>query len=121
MSYGDSYDDRGMIKWSGFYLSEHTDLMNKDVKNRLVSPSQKPQMEIDEINRVMEEAKLKDKSVCIQIEARDLNGNYFPDVIGKINGFDELGIYVAETKIGYDEIRHVSLYNHIKWQSTNEF
>ena len=94
MSYGDSYDDRGMVKWAGFYLSEHTDLMNKDDKKRLTSPSQKPQMELDEINKIMEEARQKDKSVCIQMEARDLNGNYFPDVIGKIKGFDELGIYI---------------------------
>ena len=110
-----------MVKWAGFYLSEHTDLMNKDDKNRRISPSQKPQMELDEINRIMEEARLKDKSVCIQIEARDLNGNYYPDVIGKIKGFDELGIYIEETKIGYDEIRHVSLYSHTKWQATNKF
>lgn len=121
MSYGDSYDDRGMVKWAGFYLSEHTDLMNKDDKKRLTSPSQKPQMELDEINKIMEEARMKDKSVCIQMEARDLNGNYFPDVIGKIKGFDELGIYIEETKIGYDEIRHVCLYSHTKWQSSKEF
>lgn len=121
MSYGDSYDDRGMVKWAGFYLSEHTDLMNKDDKKRLTSPSQKPQMELGEINKIMEEARLKDKSVCIQMEARDLNGNYYPDIIGKIKGFDELGIYMEETKIGYDEIRNVCLYSHIKWQSSKEF
>lgn len=119
MSYGDSYDDRGMVKWAGFYLSEHTDLMNKDDKKRLTSPSQKPQMELDEINKIMEEARLKDKSVCIQMEARDLNGNYFPDVIGKIKGFDELGIYIEETKIGYYEIRNVNFIYQKKWNSTN--
>ena len=55
------------------------------------------------------------------MEARDLNGNYYPDIIGKIKGFDELGIYIEETKIGYDEIRNVCLYSHIKWQSSKEF
>lgn len=51
-------------------------------------------MGLDEVNRIIEEARLKDKSVCIQMEARDLNGNSYPDVTGKVKGSDELGIYI---------------------------
>ncbi|KAF3375824.1 hypothetical protein BXA52_16365, partial [Enterococcus faecium] len=42
-------------------------------------------------------------------------GYYPEDIIGKILGSDELGIYVGKDKIHYDEIRHIEFYQDNKW------
>ena len=121
MSYGESYQDRGMVKWAGFYLSEHTDTLNDQMTREKNCPQQKMQMDIDEIGTILSEAQRRNKEITIQIEERDSNGYYKPDTVGVIKGFDELGIFVGNTKIGYDEIRHVAFSNDLKWSDTKQF
>lgn len=121
MSYGESYQDRGMVKWAGFYLSEHTDTLNDQITREENCPQQKMQMDIDEIGTILSEAQRRNKEIAIQIEERDSNGYYKPDTVGVIKGFDELGIFVGNTKIGYDEIRHVAFSNDLKWSDTKQF
>lgn len=121
MSYGESYQDRGMVKWAGFYLSEHTDTLNDQMTREKNCPQQKMQMDIDEIGTILSESQRRNKEIAIQIEERDSNGYYKPDTVGVIKGFDELGIFVGNTKIGYDEIRHVAFSNDLKWSDTKQF
>lgn len=121
MSYGESYQDRGMVKWAGFYLSEHTDTLNDQMTREKNCPQQKMQMDIDEIGTILSETQRRNKEITIQIEERDSNGYYKPDTVGVIKGFDELGIFVGNTKIGYDEIRHVAFSNDLKWSDTKQF
>ncbi|EAH0053116.1 hypothetical protein HXC98_15090 [Listeria monocytogenes] len=121
MSYGESYQDRGMVKWAGFYLSEHTDTLNDQMTREKNCPQQKMQMDIDEIGTILSEAQRRNKEIAIQIEERDSNGYYKPDTVGVIKGFDELGIFVGNTKIGYDEIRHVAFSNDLKWSDMKQF
>ena len=121
MSYGESYQDRGMVKWAGFYLSEHTDTLNDQMTREKNCPQQKMQMDIDEIGTILSETQRRNKEIAIQIEERDSNGYYKPDTVGVIKGFDELGIFVGNTKIGYDEIRHVAFSNDLKWSDTKQF
>ena len=121
MSYGESYQDRGMVKWAGFYLSEHTDTLNDQMTREKNCPQQKMQMDIDEIGTILSETQRRNKEITIQIEERDSNGYYKPDTVGLIKGFDELGIFVGNTKIGYDEIRHVAFSNDLKWSDTKQF
>lgn len=121
MSYGESYQDRGMMKWAGFYLSEHTDTLKDQITREENCPQQKMQMDIDEIGTILSEAQRRNKEIAIQIEERDSNGYYKPDTVGVIKGFDELGIFVGNTKIGYDEIRHVAFSNDLKWSDTKQF
>lgn len=120
-SYGKNYKDRGMVKWAGFYLSEHTDTLHNEKKAEANRPVQKIQMDVDEIGEVLSEAVLKSRKIVIQIEERDSNGYYRPDIIGMIQGSDELGIYVSGTKVGYDEIRHVAFSNELKWSDMERF
>lgn len=121
MSYGESYQDRGMVKWAGFYLSEHTDTLNDQMTREKNCPQQKMQMNIDEIGTILSETQRRNKEITIQIEERDSNGYYKPDTVRVIKGFDELGIFVGNTKIGYAEIRHVAFSNDLKWSDTKQF
>lgn len=64
MSYGENYQDRGMVKWAGFYLSEHTDTLSDQTVTEKNRPQQKMQMDVDEIGTILSEAQLKNKQVC---------------------------------------------------------
>ena len=46
-----------------------------------------------------------------------MEGKYLDDVVGMIKGYDELGIYIDDQKVDYDEIRHVELYD---WHKRSE-
>ncbi|EDP67683.1 hypothetical protein CAT7_03279 [Carnobacterium sp. AT7] len=117
----EEYHDRGIKKWAGFYLSEHTAAQeNLTAEMKKVNP-QKKQMDSEEITSVINEAILKNKSVAIQIEAVDQNGYYKDDVIGLVIGGDELGIYVNDTKIDFDEIHNIQFVSLKKWTNlTND-
>lgn len=73
----DEYQDRGMKKWAGFFLSEHTAEQEKIQKWLAHINSPKLQMSEQEIGEVLQVARLKNKSVAIQIEAIDNEGNYY--------------------------------------------
>lgn len=104
------YNDRGRLKWAGFYLSDHTEKIDADNDQRANQNFAKEQMTTEEIAEVLNTALIKNKSVCIQKEEQDINGYYPDDIVGKIVGNDKLGIYVGKNKIHYDEIRHIDFY-----------
>lgn len=109
------YQDRGLLKWLGFYLSDHTEMLSKDKEDRKNVNLPKEQMEPEEIQKIMSHAVLKRLPVTIQKEERDING-YFPDdIVGQIDGGDELGLFISGEKVGYDEIRHIEIYDWHKW------
>lgn len=111
----DQYHDRGMKKWAGFFLSEHTAEQEKIQKGFANINAPKPQMSEQEIGEVLQLAIVKNKPVAIQIEAVDSNGDYYDDIIGHLKGSDSLGFYVGNGKVHYDEIRNVELVDHLKW------
>jgi len=109
------YNDRGRLKWAGFYLSDHTEEIDADNEQRANHNLAKEQMTTEEITEVLNVAILKRKVVCIQKEERDSEGYYPDDIIGQIRGYDELGIFVGEHKVHYDEVRHIEIPNIEKW------
>lgn len=114
MSYH-QYHDRKKLKWQGFYLSEHTrDLTNQEHERAFIWP-QKPAMTQEEINQVLSQAKMKNSAVTIQIEEMNEENLYPADIIGKIQGYDELGFYIANQRIEYDKIRNVEFHHSKKW------
>ena len=117
----DVYRDRGMKKWAGFILSEHTLEQEKYEKKKRQVNLPKSQMTPEEIYEVMQKAQLKNKRIAVQREAVDMEGNYYDDVVGLLKGADSRGIYIEETRIDFDEIRHVELYFQSKWSDINDY
>lgn len=109
------YHDRKKLKWQGFMLSEHNAMMAKDEKERKFIWPAKELMTKEEIDRILYEAKLKNKAVAIQKEEMNEEGLYSPDVTGKIQGYDELGVFISGQKVDYDEIRSVEFFEEKKW------
>ena len=109
------YNDRGRLKWAGFYLSDHTEEIDADNEQRANHNLAKEQMTTEEIAEVLNAAVIKNRSVSIQKEERNAEGYYPEDIVSKILGSDELGIYVGKNKVHYDEIRHIEFYQDNKW------
>ena len=109
------YNDRGRLKWAGFYLSDHTEEIDADNEQRTSQNLAKEQMTTEEISKILKTAIIKSRTICIQKEERDVDGYYPEDIVGKILGGDELGIYVGEDKVHYDEIRNIEFYQDNKW------
>ena len=114
------YEDRGMLKWIGFYLSDQTAAINKDVKERSKVNKQKEQLDGEEIERVLNEARIKNKPVAVQLNNLNSDAQYADDVTGMIRGYDSLGIYIDSKRVLYDEIRNVEFFDWHKWSELKE-
>lgn len=116
----EEYRDRGIKKWAGFYLSEHTATQEKLLGERTKVNQQKRQMDQGEIEEVINESIVKNKTVAIQLENVDQNGLYYDDVVGHIVGGDELGIFINDTKVDFDKIRNIQFVVLKKWNNTDD-
>lgn len=96
-------------------LSEHTAQINSRKQELEKIIPQKRKMTENEIGQIFEFAFNNNRQVVVQLEMTDTNGNYFEDTIGFINGYDDLGYMIGDTKIHYDEIRNVELFDFKKW------
>lgn len=109
------YEDRGMLKWAGFYLSDHTEKLHGEQQNAKKVRIPKPQMEHDEIQAVINQAILKQALVTIQKEERNLSGLPPVEIVGHIYGGDEIGLFISNQKIHYDEISNIEILPFEKW------
>ncbi|MFW8053374.1 hypothetical protein [Vagococcus fluvialis] len=109
------YQDRGMMKYNGFYLSEHTSSLEKEKNNRYAVISGKDEMTLETIYEVIDYSFFKNEQVSIQLNIKDIEGNFLPDVYGFIKGYDELGIYIDHMKIPLEQIRHIVILETTKW------
>lgn len=113
--FNETYQDRGTIKWMGMYLSEHTASLEAEKKKLLKVVPVKPRMSSEDIEKVIDTAILRSSLVAIQIEAVDDDGNYSEDIIGELEGYDELGFWVDGQLVEYDSIRNIQEYAQLKW------
>lgn len=100
------YHDRGMVKWNGYYLSDHTQNVAEYTADRLERRSQKamPEMSLEEISRILFEAYSKHLQVQVQERSRAANGIVPPIIIGFVNGFDEESVYIAQRAINLNSL-----------------
>lgn|GEM_PF-233195 len=108
------YQDRGMMKWIGFYLSDHTAVLNKESKERNHINDGKEPMTLEEIGAILQKAYLQNKRIAIQLETLDDEGNYLDDLVGKVIGQREDKIYLNEEERGavhltIEQIHHIEI------------
>jgi len=106
-----NYQDRGMVKWAGFYLSEHTSSMEKEQTKRRNPEVLKQEMSEDEIENVLSFALLKNQFVSIQLLEIEQGVFKGKTITGKIVGYDNGLIqivtqYGKEVGIDFEEIYH---------------
>lgn len=114
------YEDRGIMKWRGLFLSEHTAELDKKEKAdeevlRLTQQSR------EEIEHYLERSLKHNKLLSIQLNTLDDLGRTKPDIIGVFRGFVDLDtLLISDEYISLEDIRHVRMKEFQKWSETNE-
>ncbi|MCH5461971.1 hypothetical protein L3V66_04225 [Secundilactobacillus sp. HBUAS58055] len=102
------YRDRGVVKWQGYYLSDHTAALKKQAKQEAKKYPARTQQSLEEMAQFLSEAYAKGKTVSIQLNERDLNGECLPDIVGKVIGYDDEMVYLeGQRGVAMGEMRNV--------------
>lgn len=115
-----NYDDRGMAKWMGFYLSEHTSEMEKDNTIRNTIYYRREKMSEIEISSILDTAYRYRCSVIIQLDALNTEGFAFEDVTGVVEGFNGNKLYLSDVETGI-QIVSINSINHIALSTTEKW
>lgn len=115
-----NYDDRGMAKWMGFYLSEHTSEMEKDNTIRNTIYYRREKMSEIEISSILDTAYHYRYSVIIQLDALNTEGFAFEDVTGVVEGFNGNKLYLSDVETGI-QIVSINSINHIALSTTEKW
>lgn len=102
------YQDRGVVKWQGFYLSDHTAALKKQAKQEAKKYPARAQQSMEEISQVLSEAYANGQTVNVQLNNRNLNGEFLPDLVGKVIGYEDEMVYL-EGQQGFEigDVRNV--------------
>ncbi|KRL38967.1 hypothetical protein [Liquorilactobacillus uvarum] len=102
------YHDRGMIKWQGFYLSDHTAALNKKNADLNQEYRYKPQQTLEKITSILAEAYSQRRQVVIQLNELDRNNVNLPDVTTLIHGYNANEIVIDSNKfVRISDIRNI--------------
>ncbi|MFD1393029.1 phage infection protein [Lacticaseibacillus jixianensis] len=106
------YQDRGMKKWQGYFLSDHTAALKKQAAAEALLQDQTalPQQSEAEIRRVLAAAFASGQSVIVQLRHLTPEGRLAAPLGGKVAGYtdwDEVGI--AGVQVSIADIRHSEL------------
>jgi len=98
------YHDRGMLKWGGFFLSDHTSAIKK-MKKAEIPEKQLSEQPLEEISRRLQQAWIHKHLVHIQLKFRT-NGERVESLTGMVSGYYEDEIVLADSE---GELKSVSL------------
>ncbi len=116
MRLNDYYKDRGMKKFMGFYLSEHTSTQQEETKQKNITYLPKRQMSEEEVFNILGHAILKNLCVSVQLNERHFNTQSFSkDITGNVRGYSEYLLFLEGSSLPIESIRHVSITNNNKW------
>lgn len=105
------YHDRGMMKWQGFYLSDHTSNISKTAKQKKEMYEQQhgPLMEAEEIIEIINQAIVKNKRVQVDLAEQTIDGIVPKPISGLIQGWFGQQLYVNDKAIIMEEIQSIKL------------
>lgn len=111
VNYNDYQDRPFGLKWgTAFSLAELTKVISEGKAEARNQVEVLPQMTRSEIDRVLQYAFLKSKTISIQLNDRDDNQNLLESTVGKFEGIaDGEFLYLGETEISWDRIRNVKI------------
>ncbi|MBO1087125.1 hypothetical protein [Enterococcus mundtii] len=116
MRLNDYYNDRGIQKYNGFYLSEHSSEINNTNQERNKIISGKEQLTEEEIYDLINYSIYKSRKVAIQMNIKDINGNFLEEIRGFINGCKDDIIFLNSTEIPLSQIRHIRIIKNTNWK-----
>lgn len=104
-----NYHDRGMQKWGGFFLSDHTVQINKDNQKANTFYRKEAEMDLQEISRIFFKAFSNHYKIRLQLKDRNYNNEFKRDITGFVDGYHDSQIIVSGYAIELEDINHVEI------------
>lgn len=101
------YRERGKVKWNGYFLSDHTSALKREAQTKNAVPVKLPMMSLTACQNILRHASSNYEFVTVQQNIEDTDGHLVPNLTGLVDGFSDLGVYVQETYIAFENIRAV--------------
>ncbi|MCK8605699.1 hypothetical protein LNP18_06225 [Leuconostoc citreum] len=101
------YRERGKVKWNGFFLSDHTAGLKRDISNSHAVTQKLPRMALSTSQRLLQHATANYELVTVQQDIQDSHGKLVPNVTGLVDGFSDLGVCISGQYIAFQDIRAV--------------
>ncbi|MDK1717489.1 hypothetical protein [Dellaglioa algida] len=103
------YHDRGMMKWQGFYLSDHTSARtkksNEEKSKQALTHAIK--MTSREIAEVINSAIMQSTPVSIDLSTKNIDGTLLEPVTGLIDGWYEDNLIINDAKVNIADIHAI--------------
>lgn len=104
-----NYRDRGMVKWAGFYLSDHVLKMHKKSKADAYVEVKKAEMSPEEVSKVLLKAFGESRIVSVQMRILNKEGELFWSFQGHVLGVDEDNVMIADHIVEIEEINYIEI------------
>lgn len=93
-----NYHDRGMVKWQGYFLSDHTEDVGKYSKKRAINRERQdqPEMSQEAISQYLLKAFDQRFPVTIQLRNHTASGLASPFYHGKVMGFQGDNVVLSD-------------------------
>lgn len=104
-----NYHDRGMVKWAGFYLSDHVLKMHKKSKADAYVEIKKAEMSPEEVSKVLLKAFGESRIVSVQMRILNKEGELFRSFQGHVLGVDEDNVMIADHIVEIEEINYIEI------------
>lgn len=104
-----NYHDRGMVKWAGFYLSDHVLKMHKKSKADAYVEIKKVEMSLNEISKILLKAYAESRVVEVQLYFLNQEGELPKRFKGRVLGVDGDKVMVGKEIIDINDINHVEV------------
>ena len=104
-----TYQDRGMKKWAGFYLSDYTAKINKDKKRRNTVYIKKKTMDQKDIRAMLLKSFGEHRKVSMQLKNLSVNNDLQADIVGFVEGYQEDTTIISQNLVLIEDINHINL------------
>lgn len=103
------YQDRGMVKWAGFYLSDHVLKMSQQSKRDAYVEVKKEEMSIEDISKILMKAFSEYCLVSVQLSTLDVEGSLQRSFQGHLLGIEEDNVIIDDHVVCISDINHVEV------------
>ena len=102
-----TYQDRGMKKWAGFYLSDHTAKINQDKKRRDTVYVKKKTMSQKDIRAMLMRSFGERRKVSVQLKELSVDNDLQADIVGFVEGYQEDTAIISRNLVLIEDINHI--------------
>ena len=108
--FANRYFDRGMRKWQGYYLSDHTAALKKQSKSEALVYPPLPLQDQAVIRAILLQAYAEGQTVTAQLNLQTPSGQMLPPIRGKVGGLTDSDVVnISDQNMAIGSIRHIEL------------